>query len=143
MTIASDTLMPMSPATVWFSAVARIAMPVGVERRKTSSSTISATEVPRMSSWSVVSVTGPKERDADAKGTGKATGSAPKIFTTTCCSTSPTAIVVISGVTWLPRLRTGRNATRSTSTPSTAAASMAPASVTHGEKPASASARPT
>src|SRR5574341_305284 len=52
-----------------------------------------------------------------ANGAGKATGSAPNILTTTCCSTSPTAMVVISGVTWLPRLRTGRNATRSTSTP--------------------------
>src|SRR5262245_31240694 len=28
------------------------------------------------------------------------------LFTTTCCRTSPTAIVVMSGVTWLPRLRT-------------------------------------
>jgi len=75
-------------------------------------------------------------------GAGKATGSAPKIFTTTCCSTSPTAIVVIRGVTWLPRFRTGRNATRSTRTPSAAAASMAPARTIHGGKPASASTRP-
>ena len=89
------------------------------------------------------SVTGPRARAAAAKGAGNATGSAPKIFTTTCWSTSPTAIVVISGVTWLPRLRTGRNATRSTTTPSAAAASMAPPSVAQGGNPASARASPT
>ena len=127
MTIASETLIPMSPATVGFSAVARIAMPVDVERRNTSSKAISATEVPKMRSWSVETVTGPRSSDADANGAGIATGSAPKSFTTACWRTSPTAIVVISGVTWLPRLRTGRNATRSTTTPRAAAASMAPA----------------